>query len=259
MSGDSPDISINKTFLPRKSAKLAKNFHRERRKPHESEPLMISPTESAAGKDNAPIYELKIVLLGTKPPVWRRLRVPGDASLGWLHAAIQVTMGWTNSHLHHFLTADARYTDPRHSEDMGFGEQRDRDEAKATLAQVAPGEGAQFGYEYDFGDSWEHEIIVEKILSGPAAAATTALCLDGARACPPEDCGGIWGYAELLKTLKNSKHPEHQAMKEWLGGPFDAETFDAAKVNLWLRKLKWPRVTEAQLRKVLMGRNGYRE
>jgi hypothetical protein len=185
--------------------------------------------------------------------------VPGDASLGWLHAAIQVTMGWTNSHLHHFLTSDARYSDPRHCEDMGFGDEPDRDEAKATLGQVAPQEGAQFGYEYDFGDSWEHEITVEKILPGEAAAATTALCLDGARACPPEDCGGIGGYAELLKTLKNPKHPEHKAMKEWLGRPFDAEAFDVAKANLWLRKLKWPRVTEAQLRKVLMGRDDYHE
>lgn len=219
---------------------------------------MISTSESTAGKAAAPIYRLKIVLLGTKPPVWRRLQVPGDASLGWLHAVLQVAMGWTNSHLHHFLTADGRYTDPRHGEDMGFGEAPDRDEANATLAQVAPGEGAQFGYEYDFGDSWEHEITVEKILPGQPAAAP-ALCLDGARACPPEDCGGIWGYAELLKTLKNPKHPEHQTMKEWLGGPFDAESFDAAKVNLWLRKLKWPRATEAQLRKVLMGRDGYRE
>jgi len=220
---------------------------------------MIAQVESAAGKRNAPVYELKIVLLGTKPPIWRRLQVPGDANLGWLHAVIQVAMGWTNSHLHHFLTIDARYSDPRHTEDMGFGEEPDRDEAKAKLMQIAPHEGAQFGYEYDFGDSWEHEITVTRILPTGAATATSALCLEGARACPPEDCGGIWGYAELLKTLKNPKHPEHKTMKEWLGHPFDAEAFDVAKTNLWLRKLKWPRVTEAQLRKVLMGRDDYHE
>jgi hypothetical protein len=185
--------------------------------------------------------------------------VPGNASLGWLHAVLQVAMGWTNSHLHHFLTSDARYADPRHTEDMGFGGEPDRDEAKATLMQVAPDEGAQFGYEYDFGDSWEHEITVEKILPPDPAAATAALCLDGARACPPEDCGGIWGYANLIKILKNRKHSEHKNMKEWVGGSFDAETFDPANINLWLRKLKWPRVTEAQLRKVLMGRDGYSE
>ena len=185
--------------------------------------------------------------------------MPGDANLGWLHNVIQVAMGWTNSHLHHFLTSDARYADPRHNEDTGFGEEPDRDEAKAKLVQIAPHEGAQFGYEYDFGDSWEHEITVEKILPNAAAPAKTALCLDGASACPPEDCGGIWGYAELLKTLKNPKHPEHKTMKEWLGRPFDAKAFDVSQTNLWLRKLKWPRVTEAQLRKVLMGRDDYHE
>ncbi len=220
---------------------------------------MIAQIEPTAGKRNVPVYEFKITLLGAKPPIWRRLQVPGDANLGWLHAVIQVAMGWTNSHLHHFLTSDARYSNPRHTEDMGFGEEPDRDEAKAKLVQVAPHEGAQFGYEYDFGDSWEHEITVEKILPNAAATAATALCLDGAGACPPEDCGGIWGYVELLKTLKNPKHPEHRAMKEWLGRPFDAKAFDVAKTNLWLRKLKWPRVTEAQLRKVLMGRDGYQE
>jgi hypothetical protein len=220
---------------------------------------MIAQIEPTVGKRNIPVYEFKIVLLGTKPPIWRRLQVPGDANLGWLHAAIQVAMGWTNSHLHHFLTSDARYTNPRHVEDMGFGEEPDRDESKAKLMQVAPRERVQFGYEYDFGDSWEHAITVEKILPNAAAAATTALCLDGASACPPEDCGGIWGYAELLKTLKNPKHPEHKTMKEWLGRPFDAKAFDVAKTNLWLRKLKWPRVTETQLRKVLMGRDGYHE
>jgi len=220
---------------------------------------MISRIQPTARKANAPVYQLKIHLIGSKPDIWRRLRVPGNANLGWIHAVLQVAMGWTNSHLHHFLTAEARYSDPHHNEDIGLGEESDRDEAKATLAQIVPDQGAQFGYEYDFGDSWEHEITVEKILRPDAAAAMVALCLDGARACPPEDCGGVWGYADLLKILKNRKHPEHESMTEWLGRPFDGETFDAAKVNRWLQKLKWPRVTEAQLRKVLIGRDDYHE
>jgi len=221
---------------------------------------MIANLEPAAARSTAaPIYQLKVVLLGSKPSIWRRLRVPGNANLGWLHAVLQVAMGWTNSHLHHFLTSDARYADPRQTEDIGFGEEPDRDENKARLMQVAPDAGVPFGYEYDFGDSWEHKITVEKILPPDRAAATSALCLDGARACPPEDCGGIWGYANLLKVLKNPKHPEHKDLKAWAGGSVDAETFDPAHVNLWLRKLKWPRVTEAQLRKALMARDGYRE
>ena len=220
---------------------------------------MISRIQPTARKANAPVYQLKILLIGSKPDIWRRLRVPGNAKLGWIHAVLQVAMGWTNSHLHHFLTAEARYSDPRHNEDRGLGEEPDRDEAKATLEQVVPDQGAQFGYEYDFGDSWEHEITVENILPPDAQAATVALCLDGARACPPEDCGGVWGYADLLKILKNRKHPEHESTTEWLGRPFDAEAFDAAKTNMWLRKLNWPCVTEAQLRKVLMGRDDYHE
>jgi hypothetical protein len=220
---------------------------------------MIANMEPTARKSVVSSYQLKIVLVGTQPPVWRRLQVPGTANLGWLHAVLQIAMGWTNSHLHHFLTGEGRYSDPQHGDDMGFGEEPDRDETKATIMQIAPERASKFGYEYDFGDSWEHQIVVEKILPSNPAAATTALCLDGARACPPEDCGGIWGYAELLKTLKNPKHPEHKRLKEWVGGSFDAKAFDCIKINFWLRKLKWPRVTEAQLRKVLMGRDGYLE
>jgi hypothetical protein len=115
------------------------------------------------------------------------------------------------------------------------------------------------GYEYDFGDSWNHQITVEKILTHDPAAATVALCLDGARACPPEDCGGPWGYDNLTEILRNPKHEEHDSMKEWLGRPLDPEAFDVEKVNTYLRKLKWPRTTESQLRKVLMARDDYDE
>src|ERR1041384_7655282 len=208
---------------------------------------MISLSEPMARKAGAPVYQLKVVLIGSTPAIWRRLRVPGNASLGWLHAVLQVAMGWTNSHWHHFLTVEACYSDSRSNEGMGFGEEPDRDEAKVTLAQAVPIEGAHFGYEYDFGDSWEHDITVEKILPPVTPAPKIAQCLDGARACPPEDCGGVWGYANLLKILKNRKHPEYRTMMEWLGRQLDAEAFDLAKTNRWLRKLKWPRVTEGQL------------
>lgn len=219
---------------------------------------MIANIDPAAAKSAVgPTYQLKVVLLGVEPPIWRRLQVPGNASLGWLHAVLQTAMGWTNSHLHHFLTRDARYSDPRHNEDSGFGDSSDQDEGKATLLEIAPKAGAHFGYEYDFGDSWEHKISVEKIL--PSAAGTAAICLEGARACPPEDCGGFWGYADLLKILKNPKHPEHKDRKEWIGGAFDPDAFDKGKINFWLGKLKWPKVSDAQLRKVLMGRDNYTE
>jgi Plasmid pRiA4b ORF-3-like protein len=220
---------------------------------------MISAIDTTAGKGHAPIYQLKVVLLGSKPPVWRRLQVPGDARLDWLHAVLQVAIGWTNSHLHQFKVGADCYSDTRHHFAEYEGDPEILEERKFTLRQIAPREQDAFRYEYDFGDSWEHEITVEKILPADAAAAKTALCLDGARACPPEDCGGLGGYDNLLKILKNRKHPEHKSMKEWLGRAFDAAAFDVAKTNLWLRKLKWPHVTEAQLRKILMGRDDYRE
>jgi len=220
---------------------------------------MIAQIESTAGKDVPPTYHLKVVLLGPKPPLWRQLQVPGDASLGWLHAVIQVAMGWTNSHLHQFKLGDFCYSEPRYNLAEFEGDPAVRDERKFTLQQLAPRAKDTLRYEYDLGDSWQHEITVTKILRRDNDAATTAHCLDGARACPPEDCGGIRGYADLLKILKKPKHPEHQSMKEWLGRPFDAEAFDVLETNLWLRKLKWPRVTEAQLRKVLIARDDYHE
>lgn len=217
---------------------------------------MISPTDTAAGKGAAPTYQLKVVLIGSEPPIWRRLQVPGNAKLEWLHAALQIVTGWTNSHLHHFRVGRDIYCEPQ-EDDFSFpGAPKRFDVGKFTLQQIAPREQDTFIYEYDFGDSWDHHITVEKILP-PSAVAKSALCLDGARACPPEDCGGVWGYAELLKTLKNRKHPDHKHMKEWLGRDLDAEAFDLANINLWLKQLKWPSATDAHLRKLLMGRDGF--
>jgi hypothetical protein len=220
---------------------------------------MISVIKTTAPKANAPIYQLKVVLLDSQPSVWRRLQVPGDARLDWLHAVLQVAIGWTNSHLHQFRVGEKRYSDTRHEFAEFEGDPKVFEARKFTLRQIALRAQDAFGYEYDFGDSWEHELTLEKILPPNAAAATTALCLDGARACPPEDCGGVGGYDDLLKILKNRKHPEHETMKEWLGRAFDAEAFDVGRTNLWLRKLKWPHVTEAQLRKILMGRDDFHE
>ena len=214
---------------------------------------MISFSESAVDKATAPIYQLKVVLLGSTPLVWRRLQVPGDAKLDWLHAVLQVAMGWTNSHLHQFKVGDACYSDTRYYVAEFEDDPEILEERKFGLTQIAPREQDVLLYEYDFGDSWAHEITVEKIL--PNTAFSSAPCLDGARSCPPEDCGGVPGYAKLLKILSNRKHPEHKRMKEWLGRPFDAAAFDVEKTNLWLKKLKWPRTTEAQLRKVLMARD----
>ena len=218
---------------------------------------MIANIETLATKPCASRYHLKVVLHETKPLIWRRLQVPGNATLGWLHAALQVAMGWTNSHLHVFRVGEMLYSDLRDN----FREYEDcpeiLDEYKATLQQVAPLQKDVIIYEYDFGDSWHHQITVEKIPGADSDASNVAQCLGGARACPPEDCGGTWGYDNLLKILQNPRHEEHESMKEWLGHALDPGALDVKKVNTYLQKLKWPRTTESQLRKVLMARDDY--
>ncbi len=223
--------------------------------------LQVKPVKSVLERGEKPAfsYQLQVLLNGTQPSIWRRLQVPGTANLGWFHAVLQVAMGWTNSHLHQFICGEHVYADPSAQLDEYEGDPPVLDERKATVAEVLSDIHQGMVYEYDFGDSWEHVVTVEKILPADASTSAAAVCLAGSRACPPEDCGGIGGYDELLRALKNKKHPEHKSMKEWLGRPFDPESFDVAKANHWLRKLKWPHVTEGQLRKVLMARDGYHE
>jgi hypothetical protein len=172
------------------------------------------------------IYQLKITLERSQPPIWRRLQVPGDITLANLHHVIQHAMGWEDSHLHHFLAGGREFGVPNRDWDEGEVE----DERKIRLEQVADQAKAKIVYEYDFGDSWRHLIVVEKILLSEPATAYP-VCLEGARSCPPEDCGGVWGYQELLEKISNPKHSEHDEMLEWLGGEFDPEHFSVEEVN----------------------------
>jgi hypothetical protein len=204
----------------------------------------------------APVFRLKISLEGIAPTIWRRLQVPGNASLGWLHAAIQVAMGWSNSHLHQFVVGERRYSDPGLDPDEHKEGPRIHDEGVATILDIPPRARRSFRYEYDFGDGWIHRIAVERILDPDPALAEVAQCLDGARACPPENCGGAGGYAALLEIIMDPKHQEYDSMMEWLGGGFDPEAFDRHKANAHLRRLKWPRVTEQQLAGILLRRDG---
>ena len=204
----------------------------------------------------APRYHLKVSLEGIQPAIWRRLQVPGNASLGWLHAVLQVAMGWTNSHMHQFIVGERLYSDPRVEPDDDLGV---LDENATAVMEIAPRVKSAFQYEYDFGDSWEHRIVVEKILDPDPAASTVAQCLDGARACPPDDCGGAFGYADLLEIIMDPKHEEYEDRMDWLGGKFEPEAFDREKINTYLRKLKWPRTTERQLAGVLVQRDGVEE
>lgn len=164
-------------------------------------------------------YQLKISLEGTKPPIWRRLLVNSDIKLDTFHLALQITMGWTNSHLHQFISKDQKFYGIKDDEFAieGFEMQ---DETTTRLSQLLKAEKDHIIYEYDFGDGWMHKVILEKILAFDPDKKLP-YCVTGKRACPPEDCGGIWGYADLLEILKNPEHEEYAEMIEWLGGEFD--------------------------------------
>lgn len=181
------------------------------------------------------VYQLKITLVESKPKIWRRVLVPDAIKLGSLHQVIQIAMGWQGGHLHNFEIDGTNYSHPH--PDTDWGDTGDVDYRRITLKKVAPTAKAKFSYLYDFGDGWEHEIVVEKIIEG-GPAPLSPLCVAGERACPPEDVGGVWGYAEFLKALREPKHPEHARYLEWIGGAFDPEAFDPAAVNQALDSIR---------------------
>lgn len=171
------------------------------------------------------VYQLKITLKEIKPPIWRRVLVESDITLYDLHQVIQQSMGWDDYHLHEFRIAGEHFGAP---DPDGFVEVID--DAKTRLHQVIRGEKMKFLYEYDFGDGWRHEIVVEKVLPAEKEGVYP-VCLKGKRACPPEDVGGPWGYAEFLEAIADPENSQHEDMLEWVGGEFDPEAFDLEMVN----------------------------
>ena len=172
--------------------------------------------------------QLKVTLRGvSKPPVWRRLLVPADMRLDRLHEVIQTSLGWTDTHLHVFSTAAGDYGVPE--PELGF-----RNERNARLAQFLKQQGDRINYAYDFGDGWEHDIVLEQRIV-PDPGAQLPACVAGKGACPPEDCGGPWGYSDLKETLANPRHEDHDDMLEWLGldsgEEFDATACDLVEIN----------------------------
>ncbi|MBN1311502.1 MAG: plasmid pRiA4b ORF-3 family protein [Anaerolineae bacterium] len=206
------------------------------------------------------IYQLKVTLAGSKPPVWRRLAIPGDSTMEEVHAIIQASFDWENAHLHQFILGDERDGIIISHPNFGLGSGRTRtskavekivsdlgfdedflsldelwdegvlDESIVFLEDIVSREGARLVYEYDLGDRWEHEILVEKIFD-PEPGVEYPVCIDGALSGPPEDCGGIPGYADLLEALKDSKREDHAEALDWVGDDFDPEEFDLDTIN----------------------------
>jgi hypothetical protein len=190
--------------------------------------LLTEAREMSADGD---IYQIKVTLKGSRPPIWRTVQLSGDATLEELHHVIQIVMDWEDYHMHEFVAGGRRY-----GVDEDF--MPDPESERSTrLREVAPRPKSRIFYEYDFGDGWEHDIRVEKVLP-PEEGVHYPRCIRGKRAAPPEDCGGIWGYYELLDAIENPDHPDHEDMLEWIGGELDPEALDLGELNRRLQALR---------------------
>jgi hypothetical protein len=178
---------------------------------------------------NSEGIRIRISLKGSDPEIWREIGIPADLRLSELHEIIQIVMGWQNVHLHQFFHKKQIFGVPNLDD---WQEVLDEDEYFASEFLLR--KGSRITYEYDFGDSWIHEIVrMGKLKKGDPLFEVT----DGAMACPPEDCGGVWGYQQLLQALENELHPEHKNYTEWVGGSFDPKKFDPEKISERIRQV----------------------
>lgn len=199
---------------------------------------LASPAErqlaQASSGSATVVYRFKILLQDTDPVIWRRIET-NDVTLGELHELIQTAMGWTNSHLHQFEIADAQYTDSRFMmgdfEDFGA-----IDYSGIRIGDLVSKHGSKLrmGYEYDFGDGWQHEVVLEKVTDCEPGAKYPR-CVAGERACPPEDVGGVWGFVDFVEAITNPNHSEYDELLEW-NGPYDPVQFDTAKATRRMKK-----------------------
>src|SRR6266852_1567292 len=180
------------------------------------------------------IFQIKVTLRDSQPPIWRRIQVRSDSTLAEFHGILQCVMGWEDAHLHQFLIEGERYAMPAKEDPWA---RQARDERKYKLKDLDLSEDSQFLYTYDFGDNWEHILEIEMALPSEEVARYPR-CLAGARVCPPEDVGGISGYENFLQALNDPNHPDHDEYLEWIGGTFDPVAFDLNEVNQRLSKPK---------------------
>jgi hypothetical protein len=189
--------------------------------------------------DDAEIYCLKISLKSSKPPIWRRVEVYSCTTLTDLHRIIQISMGWEFSHLWEFKKGCARYGDLQYEdeEDGFFSTNPLIDSNQVRICDVLSKVKEKVIYQYDFGDCWDHEIVLEKRFP-PEPDVFYPRCVNGKMACPPEDCGGLPGYYNNLDILDDPKSDEYEDVRTWMGEKFDPNHFDREKVNKTLKKIK---------------------
>ena len=209
----------------------------------------FSENPDPAARASGEFYQFKITLNDSNPPIWRRIQV-GDCTLDRLHEHIQTSMGWTNSHLNQFRIGEQLYGDPllmqETFEELGF-----EDSTATLLGEILPGDGKRFRfeYEYDFGDSWSHEVLFEGRIP-PEPGKKYPLCVEGERACPPEDVGGVWGYADFLERIADPEDEERESLLRWAGGKFDPEAFSPVVATRLMKKglPDWRRMCNRRLR-----------
>jgi len=184
------------------------------------------PRARKVSETGGAVYQLKVTLVDSAPPIWRRFQVESGVTLERLHHILQAVMGWTDSHMHGFRRRGSSQPGARRR----LLPIERADENATRVADILRRPDDRFVYEYDFGDSWEHEILLEEVVPR-AATARYPMVLAGRGACPPEDVGGIPGYYHFLEAIKNPKHPDHEEMAEWGGEGFDPAAFDVQAVN----------------------------
>lgn len=192
---------------------------------------MKQPPKTKPAKDK--ILTLTITLDYLEPPIWRRVEVPNYMTLGDLHIIIQSAMGWQRCHMHEFIVKKQRYSESMAFEDL-FADDLAMDEQQVRLSEVLKRKRSKLKYIYDFGDSWQHTVVVDSI-EDPEPGQAYPRCTGGARSCPPEDSGGVGGYARMLQIVEDPNHPEHENYKAWLGEGFDPEAFDRDEAEFVLR------------------------
>jgi hypothetical protein len=175
--------------------------------------------------DPGSVYQIEVQLNDVEPEIWRRILVPAGETLDRIHQIIQAAMGWQDSHLHQFTSGEDTYTEVDPDTD-----ENSQPEAAVAIGALLHAPGESLLYEYDFGDGWEHTVTLEQVLSG-VGDRVLPICIDGQRACPPEDVGGPHGYQEFLRAYLDLQHPNHREMVDWAGEEFDPERFEIESVN----------------------------